>query len=155
MSTEYSWWAELRHNGCLITPARLAEHFQETLTPLPHYLADRLRREVTAFEVASADRLATLLDTVLETILELPSTQWRKASDVPAEYSIRSATGDVIRPRRLWRGPNGGVLPVFVDSDGVGRHERTSHRLGVGRGRRAIARVNEWLRKSPKPESPC
>jgi hypothetical protein len=53
----------------------------------------------------------------------------------------------VIRPRRLWREPNGGILPVFVDADGAGRHERTGHRLGVGRGRRAVARVNEWLRK--------
>ena len=150
MSTEYSWWAELRHGGCLITPSRLTEHFPETLDPLPRHLADRLRREVTAMEAASADRLATLLDTVLETILDLTPTQWKKANDVPTEYSIKSVTGDVIRPRRLWREPNGGLLPVFVDADGAGRHERTKPRLGVGRGRRAIARVNEWLRKRPE-----
>lgn len=147
MSTEYSWWAELRHGGCLITPSRLAASFPETLDPLPRHLGDRLRREVTALEAASADRLATLLDTVLETILDLTPTQWKKANDVPAEYSIKSVTGDVIRPRRLWREPNGGLLPVFVDADGAGRHERTGHRLGVGRGRRFIARTNEWLRK--------
>jgi hypothetical protein len=147
MSTEYSWWAELRHGGCLITPARLTEHFDETLDPLPRHLADRLRREVTAMEAASADRLATLLDTVLETILDLTPTQWKKASDVPADCSIKSVSGEVIRPRRLWREPNGGVLPIFVDADGAGRHERTGHRLGIGRGRRAVARVNEWLRK--------
>lgn len=147
MSTEYSWWAELRHGGCLITPARLTEHFDETLDPLPRHLADRLRREVTALEAASADRLATLLDTVLETILDLTPSQWKKASDVPTDCSIKSVSGEVIRPRRLWREPNGGVLPVFVDADGAGRHERAGHRLGVGRGRRAVARVNEWLRK--------
>lgn len=147
MSTDYSWWAELRHGGCLITPARLTEHFDETLDPLPRHLADRLRREVTAMEAASADRLVTLLDTVLENILDLTPSQWKKASDVPADCSIKSVSGEVIRPRRLWRDPNGGVLPVFVDADGAGRHERTGHRLGIGRGRRAVARVNEWLRK--------
>jgi hypothetical protein len=147
MITDYSWWAELRHGGCLITPARLTEHFPETLAPLPDYLTDRLRREVTALEVNSTDRLAALLDTVLETILDLKPTQWKKANDVPGEYAIRSVTGSVIRPRRLWHEPNGGLLPVFVDTDGAGRHERTNLRLGIGRGRRAIARVNEWLRK--------
>jgi len=147
MSTEYSWWAELRHGGCLITPARLAASFPETLPPLPRYLADRLRREVTALEAASAGRLATLLDTVLETILELTHTQWKKAGDVPTDCSIKSVSGDVIRPRRLWREPNGGVLAVFVEDDGAGRRACTSHRLGIGRGRRAVARVNEWLRK--------
>jgi hypothetical protein len=44
MSAEYSWWAELRHGGCLITPSRLATSFPEKLDPLPPYLADRLRR---------------------------------------------------------------------------------------------------------------
>lgn len=94
MSTEYSWWAELRHGGCLITPSRLTEHFPETLDPLPRHLADRLRREVTALEAASVERLATLLDTVLETILDLTPTQWKKATDVPGEYSIKSVTGE-------------------------------------------------------------
>ena len=149
MSNEYSWWAELRHGGCLITPARLTEHFPETLDPLPRHLADRLRREVTALEAGSVDRLTTLLDTVLETILDLKPTEWKKASDVPADCSIKSVSGEVIRPRRLWREPNGGFLPVFVDVDCAGLHERAGHRLGIGRGRRAVARVNEWLRKKP------
>jgi hypothetical protein len=153
MSAEYSWWAELRHGGCLITPSRLASRdpdspgFPEYLDPLPPHFVLRLRRDLTALSGGSGQSLATLLDTVLETILDLTTTQWKKASDVPGEYSIKSVTGDVIRPRRLWREPNGGLLPVFVDTDGAGLHEGTSRRLGVGRGRRAVARVNEWLRK--------
>ncbi|NLH74843.1 MAG: hypothetical protein GX456_17475 [Verrucomicrobia bacterium] len=143
MSSEYTWWAELRHGGCLITPARLTEHFPESPDPLPRHLADRLRREITALEATSADRLAALLDTVLEIVLDLRPTEWKKASAVPADCSIRSVSGEVIRPRRLWREPNGGVLPVFVDAESAGR-------LGVGRGRRAVARVNEWLRKKPE-----
>jgi hypothetical protein len=147
MSVEHSWWAELRHGGCLITPSRLAEHFPESLDPLPRHLADRLRRDVTALDGKPGERLAALLDTVLESILELAPTEWAKANAVPAEFSVRSVTGEVIKPRRLWRGSNGGILPVFVDSDGAGHRERMNQRLGIGRGRRAIARVNEWLRK--------
>ncbi|MBC7078228.1 MAG: hypothetical protein H5T92_07990, partial [Synergistales bacterium] len=143
----YAWWASLKHGGLLIAPSHLAQSFPEDLPPLPRYLDDRLRRDVMRASDGRAESVAKLLDTVLEDVLGLendPSDvatrgRWFKGADLPSEWSSRAMTGEVIKPRRLWRGPRGAVLPVFVESGGGAR-------LGIGRGRRATSRVIEWLR---------
>ena len=63
--------------------------------------------------------------------------QWLRGARVPAEYRRRALTGESVRPRHLWLGPRGAVLPVFVTADA---------RLGIGRGRRETSRVLGWLR---------
>src|SRR5690606_34817354 len=88
-----------------------------------------------------------LLDMVFVGVLRLSREEWVAGNDVPQDLSIRSLVGDVIKPRRVWRGVHGGMLAVFV-SDDASPSRRSPTRLGLGRGRRAYARVLEWLRKT-------
>lgn len=142
------WWASLKHGGLLIAPSRLVEHFPDAPEPLPRAVEDRLRRDITRLpdDGAPVGQTAPLLDTVLEEVLglgtDMPGTgKWLKGSDVPQEWSHRAITGEAIRPRRIWLGKHGAALPVFVDG---------APRLGVGHGRRTVARVIEWLRKADR-----
>jgi hypothetical protein len=66
---------------------------------------------------------------------------WQRGSNVTADWSRRGIAGETIKPRQLWRGPRGAVLPVFIDSE---------KRVGVGRGRRAVSQVLQWLRAGPE-----
>jgi hypothetical protein len=137
---QFTWWSSLKHGGLLIAPARLAHHFSAQKPELSFYWAGRLRSAVQAQQ--DAEKLgaqAALLDTVLEGILQLPALEWKKASAVGAEWAHRLITGENSKPRRLWLGSNGAVLPVFDDD---------VKQIGIGTGRRSIARVVEWLRKS-------
>ncbi|MDM3843757.1 MAG: hypothetical protein PT116_01620, partial [Aphanizomenon gracile PMC638.10] len=137
----YLWWASLKHGGLLIAPSKLAEFFIEEINPLPSYLEDRLRRDVTRVRNGEHDHITKLLNTVLEDILQLAPDWWTKASAIDSHWSQRAITGEIIKPRRVWQNPNGAVLPVFVPEEVVSR-------LGVGRGRRSVSRVVEWLRKA-------
>jgi hypothetical protein len=137
---QFTWWSSLKHGGLLISPARLAHYFSAQKPELSFYWADRLRSAVQ--EQQDAEKLgaqAALLDTVLEGVLQLPTLEWKKASAVGAEWGHRLITGENLKPRRLWLGDNGAVLPVFDDD---------VKQIGIGTGRRSIARVVEWLRKS-------
>ena len=138
--TQFTWWSSLKHGGLLIAPARLAHYFSTEKPELSPYWAGRLRSAVQAQQ--DAEKLgaqAALLDTVLEGILQLPALEWKKASAVGADWGHRLITGENFKPRRLWLGSNGAVLPVFDDD---------VKQIGIGTGRRSIARVVEWLRKS-------
>lgn len=64
-------------------------------------------------------------------------------------WALRSFTGAVVKPRRVWQGPQGEVLPVFVPEDGASR--QFAGRLGVGRSRQLLSRVVEWLRQKQQP----
>jgi hypothetical protein len=135
----YAWWASLKHGGLLIAPSRLAEFFVADIEPLPSYIEDRLRRDITRVRNGEED-ITTLLDTVLQDVLKLSKDWWIKGSAVDSSWSQRAITGETIRPRRVWQDPHGGVLPVFVPD--------VFSRLGIGKGRRAVSRVIEWLRKA-------
>ena len=137
----YTWWGSLKHGGLLIAPAKLAEFFIEAIEPLPTYLEDRLRRDVTRIRNGEQEHINKLLNTVLEDILELTPDWWTKASAIDSHWSQKAITGEIIKPRRVWQDPSGAVLPVFVPEEIVSR-------LGVGRGRRSVSRVVEWLRKA-------
>ena len=137
---QLTWWSSLKHGGLLIAPARLAHYFSTEKPELSPHWAGRLRSAVQAQQ--DAEKLgaqAALLDTVLEGILQLPALEWKKASAVGADWGHRLITGENFKPRRLWLGSNGAVLPVFDDD---------VKQIGIGTGRRSIARVVEWLRKS-------
>jgi hypothetical protein len=137
---QFTWWTHLKHGGLLIAPARLAHYFSTEKPQLSFYWAGRLRSAVQAQQdTEKLGAQAALLDTVLEGILQLPALEWKKASAVGAEWGHRLITGENFKPRRLWLGSNGAVLPVFDDD---------VKQIGIGTGRRSIARVVEWLRKS-------
>ncbi|MBK7923169.1 MAG: hypothetical protein IPJ95_05975 [Gemmatimonadetes bacterium] len=102
-------------------------------------MVDRLRRDVIR---AQGGERRALLDTVLELVLDLSAPEiggrWLKGPDVPTTWTRRAITGEAIRPARLWLGPNDSILPVFWDD---------ATRLGIGNGRRTVARTVEWLRR--------
>jgi len=135
-----AWWASLNHGGLLLTPAAILEFFGEEPSTLSEYWCDRLRRDIgRARDSRDESGLAPFLDAVFQDLLEFPSSQWQKASAVDARrFSHDAVTGETVKPQRVWLGGRGEVLPVFVDRD--------SQRLGVGRGRRHLSRVIEWLR---------
>jgi hypothetical protein len=144
-----AWWASLTHGGMLIAPARLLEFFAPDCPPLPRYLADRLRRDLLRVRHGEADHLGPFLDTVLEDVLGLDRQQWTKGSDVETRWSQKAVTGEIVKPRRLWQAGDGFVLPIFVaDSATIADRYADEGRLGIGRGRRSVSRVIEWLRRS-------
>lgn len=146
LSAMQDWWASLKHGGLLIAPSKLSEFFvAESLSPLPRFIEDRLRRDVTRLQNGEDDHLSTFLDTVLEEVLGLTG-DWQKGSQVDRTWSYPAITREVIRPRRVWLGAHGEVLPVFV-ADGQEAGGKVT-RLGIGRGKRAVSRVVEWLRKA-------
>ncbi len=133
-SSPIAWWESLKHGGMLIAPARVAAAFADAADPLSSWNADRLRREIVRAENQKSD-LSDLLDVVLEQVCGF-TVGWFKGTRVGSEWSTRTPAGENIKPRRVWQ-HEGGTLPVFVDEE---------PRLGIGRGRRSVARVIEWLR---------
>lgn len=144
----FAWWASLNHGGLLIAPAKLAEQFPPQLDALAPALADRLRRDLTRLREGGEERLGAFLDTVLEDVLGLSRVRWTKGSEVDRAWSIPAVTREIIRPRRVWLGPNGAVLPVFIADAALGGAKDAQIRLGVGRGKRPVSRVVEWLRRA-------
>lgn len=136
---ENLWWASLTHGGLLITPARLAESFSTDLEPLDRRIEERLRRDITRLS-EDEKSIGQLLDTVFEQVLGMKVMS--KESAVDKTWSRKLLTGEQFRPNRLWLGAHGDVFPIFVVR---GRGEATP-RLGVGRGRREVSKVLEWLR---------
>lgn len=144
---ERIWWASLKHGGLLVTPGRLVEYFEESLPALDSYLEERLRRDVFAVLDDAERNAARLLDTLFESILGYPAREWIKGNAIGAEWTRRTVTGEAVRPRRIWQGEHGEVLPVFMaDAEALGEAQR----LGLGRGRRVVSRVVEWLRLSDR-----
>lgn len=141
-------WSSLKHGGLLISANKLSEYFPETLPSLNHWQVEQLRRAVTAFDGTNAS-LGALLDYMLQDLSGFPANQWQKAQSVESQWSIRSFTGALVKPRRIWCGPNGEVLPVFVPEEGATR--QFGGRLGVGRSRKLLSRVTEWLRRQHLP----
>ncbi|MFI5246762.1 MAG: hypothetical protein ACHQQR_16130, partial [Gemmatimonadales bacterium] len=147
----------------LIAPARIAEYFPDLPAPLSASLTDRLRRDLLRAAAASGDPFGALLDTVLEDVLGLKPSWWTKGSEVDTHWSHKALSGEVVKPRRVWHAladaasgtpssTDGFVLPVFVaDRSSGATRDGDGERLGVGRGRRPVSRVTEWLRRSGLP----
>jgi hypothetical protein len=148
MNHSIAWWSSLNHGGLLISPDKISSVFADELPPLPTWQADKLRRALTAFD-GTNERLGALLDFVLQDLSALPEAEWQKAQGVDARWALRSFTGAVVKPRRIWQGRHGEVLPVFVPEDGASR--QFAGRLGVGRSRQLLSRVVEWLRQKQQP----
>ena len=148
MSLHNEGWAELKHGGLLISSSKLDEFFPDSSIAMPGYVADKLRRALTAFD-GSNESLSKLLDYILEDLSGLPAAEWQKAQGVESRWAIRSFTGAQIKPRRIWQGPSGETLALFVPDDGGSR--QFTGRLGVGRSRQLLSRVVEWLRRTQQP----
>lgn len=148
MSNPIEWWSSLNHGGLLISPDKVTTAFAAELMPLPMWQADKLRRALTAFD-GTNERLSALLDFMLQDLSALPDGEWQKAQGVDTRWSLRSFTGALVKPRRVWQGPHSEVLPVFVPEDGASR--QFAGRLGVGRSRQLLSRVVEWLRQKQQP----
>jgi hypothetical protein len=135
---KYAWWNALKHGGLLIAPSRLTEFFVVEPQPLPRFVEDRLRGEVNRLRTGDTEHLSQLLDIVLEDVLELRD-YWEKGNAVDRSWAHSVITGEQVKPRRLWQHPKGGILPVFVADVA---------QIGIGRGRRSLSRVIEWLRRA-------
>ncbi|MCA6602823.1 MAG: hypothetical protein IM537_22055, partial [Pseudanabaena sp. M57BS1SP1A06MG] len=107
------------------------------------YVSDRLRRDLDLLSPKDGESLSNLLDTVLEQVLGLSAQYWRKGNQVDAGWMRRLMTGENLKPQRLWQEPKGGLLPVFTANN--------ISRLGIGKGKRAVSRVVEWLRQANQP----
>ncbi len=148
MNEHIDWWGSLNHSGLLIAPDKIISGFAPDVPSLTVWQTDKLRRELTAFD-GSNDRLGALLDFMLQDLAGLPEGEWQKAQGVDARWSLRSFTGALVKPRRVWQGPQGEVLPIFVPEGGASR--QFAGRLGVGRSRQLLSRVVEWLRQKQQP----
>lgn len=148
MSIQVGWWEVLNHGGLLIAPNKIFEAFETPIEPISYSRAERLRREITRFD-GTSDTLSSFLDFLLEDLSGLPSNEWQKGQHVDKKWSVVSFTNEPIKPRRIWIGPNGETFPLFVPQPGSGN--AFGSRLGVGRSRRFLSRVLEWLRRQQQP----
>jgi len=134
-------WTALRHGGNLLSPAAL-----ETL-PEPAAarwnLADHLRAALVGLDGDPGDTesMAALFDVLLEDACGLEAG-WEKGPALGAADGERLLDGTVLKPRRRWTGPGGEILPLF---------STRARRIGVGRGRRPVAQVVEYLRRRELP----
>ncbi|MCF7992140.1 MAG: hypothetical protein K9M02_17005 [Thiohalocapsa sp.] len=150
MKTQHNqqdWWASLKHGGVLIAPTKVATQFPEQPEPLTDKDGDRLRRAITRFE-ADPGELPRLMEYLLQSLAGFPADEWLTQADLGSEYTEQVLGGERLKPRRLWIGAQGEELPVFVAEQKPGHLEP---RLGLGKGRRIISRVQEWLRRRRQP----
>lgn len=131
-------WDRLRHGGLLLDAQRLQAVAQLEPPPLSTHHEQELRRAAAAALAGDGDA-GTFVAFVLEKVCGFVAGQgaWLRGPNVGAEWSRRTPTGESVKPRHLWRGEHGALLPVFVD---------TERQIGVGRGRRAASQVVQWLR---------
>jgi hypothetical protein len=131
-------WDRLRHGGLLLDAPRLSAVARLTPPSLNGYHAEELRRQAAAMLAGDADASA-FVALVLERICGFApgNGTWLRGHALGAEWSRRTPTGETAKPRHLWRGPHGAILPVFLDSE---KH------VGIGRGRRTASQVVQWLR---------
>ncbi len=131
-------WDRLRHGGLLLDPPRLQTVAGLHPGPLGGYYDQELRRQAAAL-LAGEGEASAFVAFVLERVCGFaPDTgAWLRGSAIGAEWNRRTPTGETIKPRHLWRGAQGALLPVFLDSE---------RQVGIGRGRRTASQVVQWLR---------
>ena len=131
-------WDRLIHRGLLLDSARLQEVGQHAAASLDDYLERQLRQHIASLQ-DDPDTASAFVAFVLERIFGFDATsgEWMRGSQIPASWGRRAVTGETVKPRHLWQGPHGALLPVFLDA---------YPRLGIGRSRRTISQVIGWLR---------
>lgn len=131
-------WDRLRHGGLLLDTPRLQVVAQLTPPPLAYHHEQELRRQAAAMLAGDGDP-SSFVAFVLERIcgFSLGIGAWQRGSAVGGEWSRRTPTGETVKPRHLWRGSHGAIVPVFLDNE---KH------VGIGRGKRTASQVVQWLR---------
>ena len=131
-------WDRLRHGGLLLDGMRLATLARHAPAPLDAWTERQLRQRAGAMLDGDAEA-SSFVAFVLEQVcgLDASTGAWTRGSRVASDWGRRAVTGEIVKPRHLWQGRDGGRLPVFIDDGG---------RLGIGRSRRAVSRVVGWLR---------
>ena len=137
-------WNELRHAGLLLDGPRLHSLSSHVPGQLDEHVERRLRRRAATLlagleDDAGSAGVSEFVSFVLEEVCGFTpdSGDWLRGSRLPGSWGRRSVTGETVKPRHLWSGPRGAVLPVFIDD---------AKRIGIGRGRRGVSRVLGWLR---------
>lgn len=133
-------WDLLVHGGLLLDAQRQRDLAEHVPAELPWFHEQELRRRVLALTGdGGSDQkdLGDFVAFVLHTACGFSAEGWQRGSQVSADWTRRTLTGEMQKPRHLWRGHHGAVLPVFFD---------TEPRLGIGKSRQAISRVLQWLR---------
>lgn len=150
--TDLAWWAELRAQGMLLSPAVLSERVGSGLPRVPAWRYERLRDAQTAFlsggRTGRREALLRFADAVLEEFLDLPRPWWQKHSGVEERFTVISNRrgGHRLRPDRVLLAggdPGSPRLLVVFDPD--------SQRLGIGRSRQVYADLVELLRGTGVP----
>lgn len=141
--TVHEWWGQLRHDGVLIAPALLDEFFP-ALPEVRERDYKRLRDAWLALEArpAESDAQRAFVEAVVRGLCGLVG--WQKGTQVEDSFKATSPTGQRLRPDWVLtdESANSAVLAVAFDqTDG----------LGIGRGKRAYARLLELLRATGTP----
>ena len=135
-------WDRLRHGGLLLDPQRLNEVASQQPEALHPFYERELRRRVTTVLGAGKmdpKEVPDLVRFMLQHVCGFTEStgSWKRGPQVPTELGRTSVTGEGIKPRQLWEGPRGAILPVFIDRE---------KQVGVGRGRKATSNALQWLR---------
>ena len=131
------WWNSLRHSGLLLDRKRLAELYPAESPAISWEIVDGLRRTLELGHSQTKGLSLELIDFVLSVVCGFREG-WKKGPQVEAFWTRRDREGNALRPERLWTGPHGCILPVFIDKD--------SKTLGLGKGRRVVSKVFSWMR---------
>lgn len=137
---ENQGWDLLRHGGMLLDPQRLRNLTESTPPPMPAGLAYELRQKTgRLLDSSQADTTTEFAAFVLERVCGFQSDHgtWARGNQVSADWARTAFTGEQIKPRWLWQGHQGGLLPVFFSQE---------KRIGIGRGKRDTSKVLQWLR---------
>lgn len=131
-------WDRLRHGGLLLDAPRLQVVGRLEPEALSRYHEEELRRQAAALLAGGADASA-FVAFVLKRVCGFAPGEgtWLRGPSVGSEWNRRTPTGETAKPRHLWRGPYGAILPVFLDNE---------KQIGLGRGRRTASQVVQWLR---------
>jgi hypothetical protein len=135
---ELTGWDRLRHGGLLLDAQRQSEIAAYKPEPLPSFYERQLRKRASAI-LDRSDDVPAFVSFLLQEICGFSESvgSWQRGNQVASEWGRVAITGETVKPRQLWHGQEGGVLPVFLDRE---------KRIGIGRGRRATSQVLQWLR---------
>ncbi len=144
MSDLHDAWTGLRHGGNLLSVSALAKLDKDAAPGAAAYgLAGQLRAALVDLpdpSLAKGPAFSHLLDVVCEQVCGLKDG-WRKGTQLGTADAERLLDGTVLKPHRLWA-IEGHQLALFTTP---------VKRLGVGKGRRPVARVTEYLRRRGMP----
>ena len=137
-------WDQLHHAGLLLDGPRLHSLAGFVPEAPDEHVERRLRQRAAAIlggvdDPGRSSATSQFVSFVLEEVCGFDGTSggWQRGNQVPRTHGRRAVTGETVKPRHLWSGPQGASLPVFIDD---------AKRIGIGRGRRIVSQVLGWLR---------